>query len=80
MFPAVVRGACRAGLTGIGTRGARPALFVADYGLDRFTADTRCDDPGPEFDRIEARTEAGFFQARRVFHCADTAGFPAVTQ
>lgn len=37
------------------------------------------DDIGPEFDQVAERYEAGFYQARRVFHRADTAGFPAVT-
>lgn len=35
-------------------------------------------DPGPEFDQVAARYEAGFYGARRWFHRADTAGFPAV--
>lgn len=79
VFQAVVRGACQAGLTGLGTRGVHPAPPLPDYGLDRFTADAGGDDFGPEFDEVAARAEAGFYEARRVFHSADTAGFPAVT-
>ena len=40
-------------------------------------ADT--DGIGAEFDQVAERAEAGFFQARRVFHREDTAGFPAVS-
>lgn len=78
VFPAVVRGACRVGLTGIGTRGVHPSPPLPDYGLDRFTAGPWEDEAGPEFDQVAERMEAGFYQARRVFHRADTAGFPAV--
>ena len=78
VFKSVVRGACRVGLTGIGTRGVHPVPFVPDYGLDRFTPDIPEADFGPEFDQVAEHAEAGFYNARRVFHSADTAGFPAV--
>jgi hypothetical protein len=90
VFQATVRAACRAGMTGIGTRGVHPVIPLPDYGLDRFTAVTAHDGDdgdaddgdagfGPEFDQVAERAEAGFYEARRVFHRADTAGFPAVT-
>ena len=79
VFRAVVRGACRAGLTGLGTRGAFRVPPPPDWGLDRFTADAGgLDDLGPEWDQVAEHAEAGFYRARRVFHSADTAGFPAV--
>lgn len=78
VFPAVVRGACSAGLTGLGTRGVHPVPPLPDYGLDRFVTDFGPDTTGEEFDQVAGRAEAGFYSARRVFHCADTAGFPAV--
>ena len=78
VFPAVVRGACRAGLTGLGTRGVHPVPPLPDYGLHRFTADFGPDTIGEEFDQVAERADAGFYSARRVFHRADTAGFPAV--
>jgi len=78
VFPAVIRGACSAGLTGLGTRGVHPVPPLPDYGLDRFTADFGPDTTGEEFDQVAERADAGFYSARRVFHRADTAGFPAV--
>jgi len=83
VFRTTVRAACAAGLTGLGTRGVHPVIPVPDYGLERFTTDSICGiwagDIGREFDEVAARAEAGFYEARRVFHSADTAGFPAVT-
>lgn len=80
VFQAVVRGACRAGLTGIGTRGAFLVPPPPHWGLDRFTADTgSLDDLEPEWDQVAEHAEAGFYRARRMFHSAGTAGFPAVT-
>jgi hypothetical protein len=80
VFPAVVRGACRVGLRGIGTRGAFLVAPLPDWGLDG-SADAAPDaeDLGPAWDRVAEHYEAGFYNARRVFHSADTAGFPAVT-
>ena len=78
VFPAVVRGACRVGLTGIGTRGAFLVAPLPDWGLDETADGTPDADFGPEFDQVAEHYEAGFYQARRVFHSADTAGFPAV--
>jgi hypothetical protein len=78
VFPAVVRGACRVGLRGIGTRGAA-LIPPPEFGLDPFTADAgAADDLGPEWDKVAENYEAGFFNARRVFHSENTAGFPAV--
>lgn len=79
VFPAVVRGACRVGLRGIGTRG--PVLVPPpEFGLDESDAAPAPDDGTfwAEFDAGVAEVEAGFFNARRVFHSEDTAGFPAV--
>lgn len=80
VFPAVVRGACRVGLTGIGTRGT-VLVPPPEFGLGRFDAAPVRDDGTfwAEFDAGVAEVEAGFYSARRVFHSADTAGFPAVT-
>jgi hypothetical protein len=78
VFRNTVRDACGAGLKGIGTRGVHPIPPLPDYGLDRFTTGPWEDVVGPEFDQVAARMEAGFYQARRMFHRADTAGFPAV--
>lgn len=80
VFQAVVRGACRAGLTGLGMRGAFLVAPLPDWDLGRFTAEIEDDDGiGAEFDEVAEHYEAGFYEARRVFHSADTAGFPAVT-
>jgi hypothetical protein len=79
VFHAVVRGACRAGLTGIGTRGAFLVAPLPDWDLDRLTDGTPDDDDlGPEWDQVAAHAEAGFYKANRWFHSEDTAGFPAV--
>jgi len=78
VFQNVVRAACRAGMTGLGTRGVHPVMPVLDYGLDRFRLAPVPDDCEAEFDEIAERAEAGFVQARRVFHRADSATFPAV--
>jgi hypothetical protein len=80
LFKSTVRAACKAGLRGIGTRGVHPVAALPDYGLDRFTvpAEPKGDDPGFELGLIEAYAENGFYEARRVFHSADTAGFKPV--
>ncbi len=79
VFQAVVRGACRVGLTGLGTRGAA-LIPPPEFGLDGFDVTPAGDDGTfwTEFDAGVAEVEAGFFNARRVFHSEDTAGFPAV--
>jgi hypothetical protein len=78
VFPAVVRGACRVGLTGIGTRGAFLVAPLPDWDLGEVADDTPAADFGPEFDQVAERYEAGFYKANRWFHSEDTAGFPAV--
>ena len=78
VFRDAMYAACDAGLTGLGTRRVHPVPPVPDYGLDRFTVGAGDDDFGPEFDQIAGRAAAGFYEASRVFHSADTAGFPAV--
>ena len=80
VFPAVVRGACRVGLRGIGMRGAFLVAPPEGWDLGEYAADVPDDDIGPQFDQVAERYEAGFVQANRWFHSADTAGFPAVTQ
>jgi hypothetical protein len=79
VFRSTTRDACAVGLTGIGTRGVHPVPPLPDYDLDRFAADVPTTDFGPEFDQIAKTAEAGFYEANRMFHRADTAGFPAVT-
>jgi len=79
VFRSTARDACAVGLRGIGTRGAFLVAPLPDWGLDKFTANAPDDeDLGPEWDRVAEHAEAGFYNARRVFHSADTAGFPAV--
>jgi len=82
VYRSVVRGACRAGLRGIGVRGIHVATELPDFGLDALLAppEPEREDIGALFDGIARRTEDGLYRGKRWFHSEDTCEFPAMSQ
>lgn len=76
LFKSTVRAACKAGLRGLGARGADHVVPPPDYGLHRFTVVPGRGgfDPAAAVSLAAAYVENDFYEADRIFHTAGSAG------